>query len=400
MPKTLSRIALVLCCALLLACGGTGTQQATPTAVDAPAPSIIIPLGQPVIIGISAPLSGDQATLGNDIADAAELAIASRGGTLLGHPLKIERMDDHCTDAEKAVDVARQLVEMETLAGVVGPMCTIGAQAANKVYEAAHVVHISPSVTRIDVSGQDEQYFFRTAWRDDTQATVQAGYAANTLKAGKVTLVDDGEPYGKTLADAFARAFGGLGGSIVSRERVERGAIDFSPLARQVKSAAPEAVVFEGLNPEGALLLKALREAGYAGAFIAPDGLLSVRDFVIPGRPATEGAIVTGGALPDEAFVNLFRERFQRMPATAFVLQAYDAVSTLLAAIESTADEAYDGALVINKAALADALRQQHFAGLTGPIEFDEHGDRRGDAPGPYGLVVYRVTGDRFEPVR
>ncbi len=399
MPKTLSRIALVLCCALLLACGGSSTRQATPTAVDTLPPSIIIARGQPVIIGISAPLSGDQATLGNDIADAAELAIASRGGTLLGHPLKIERMDDHCTDAEKAVDVARQLIEMETLAGVVGPMCTIGAQAANRVYEAARIVHISPSVTRIDVSEQGERFFFRTAWRDDAQAAVQAGYAADTLKAGAVTLIDDGEPYGKTLADAFAREFEALGGRIVSRERVERGSVDFLPLARQVQSAAPEAVVFEGLNPEGALLVKALRETGYGGTFIAPDGLLSVRDFVIPGRPATEGAVVTGGAVPDEAFVSRFRERFQRVPATAFVLQAHDAVNSLLAAIESTAEQADDGALVINRAGLADALRQQRYAGLTGTIEFDEHGDRRGDSPGPYGLVVYRVSGERFEPV-
>lgn len=400
MLNTLSRIAVALCAALLLACGGDGTQQATPTAVDAPPPSIVIARGQPLIIGISAPLSGDQAPLGSDIADAAELAIASHGGTLLGHPLKIERMDDHCTDAEKAVDVARELVKKETLAGVVGPMCTVGAQAANKVYEAAHVVHVSPSVTRNDVSLQGERFFFRTAWRDDAQAAVQAGYAATTLKAGAVTLIDDGEPYGKTLADAFAREFEALGGRIVSRERVARGSVDFLPLARQVQSAAPEAVVFEGLNPEGALLVKALREAGYAGAFIAPDGLLSVRDFVIPGRPATEGAVVTGGATADEAFVNLFRERFQRIPATAFVLQAHDAVSILLAAIESTADEADDGALVINRAGLADALRQQRFAGLTGTIEFDEHGDRRGDSPRPFGLVIYHVSGERFEPIR
>lgn len=393
-------IAVTVAAVTVAACGGARGAHPTPTAPPPAPSSIVIPRGQPIVIGVSAALSGDQANLGRDIADAADLAAGDRGGTLKGHPLKVQRLDDGCTNAENAVDVAHSLIKIDTLVGVVGPMCTTGAQAADKVYEAAAVVHISPAATRIDLSTQGERYFFRTAWRDDAQAATQSQFAAGTLKASSAVLVDDGEPYGKTLADAFAAAFAQAGGHIAMRERIDRGTVEFSALAQQVKSASPDAVVFEGLNPEGALLVKALRDAGYAGSFIAPDGLLSVRDFIAPGGAAAEGTIVTGGATPDDAFSGRFKDRFQRMPTTPFVLQSYDAVNVLLEAVASAATEAGDGALVIDRARLADALRAQRFAGLTGPIQFDENGDRRGDTAAELGLAIYRVVNGRFEKVQ
>jgi branched-chain amino acid transport system substrate-binding protein len=400
MTRTTALFAAVCCGALLFACGGSSTRQPTPTVVDAPPTTIVIERGKPLIIGVSAALSGDQMNLGKDLADAAELATADRGGALKGHPLQIERMDDGCTDAEKAVAVARSLIKETALVGVVGPMCTTGAQAADKLYEAAHVVHISPSATRIDLSQQGEQFFFRTSWRDDVQAQAQALYALGILYLDSATLIDDGEPYGKTLADAFSASYEKGGGKVLSRERIDRGAVDFTSLARQIKSANPRAVVFEGLNPEGVLIAKALHDADYGGTFIAPDGVLSARDFLVSGGPATEGAVVTGGATPDEAFVKRFQDRFQRAPGTPFVLQAHDAVSSLLAAIDSVAVDGSDGALVMDRARLAEALRAHNFAGLTGSIQFDENGDRRGDTPASLGVAIYRVVNGRFEPVR
>jgi branched-chain amino acid transport system substrate-binding protein len=337
---------------------------------------------------------------GSDIADGADLALADHGGSLRDHPLKILRMDDGCSDAEKSVAVAAAFSSTPGLTGVVGPMCTTGAQAADAVYEAARIAHILPAATRTDLSRQGEAYFFRTAWRDDAQASVQAAYAINNLRLNSAVLIDDGDPYGKALADAFTTSFAAAGGRILSRERIERGATDFSPVARQVTSSDPSLVVFEGLNPEGTLTLKALREAGYAGTFIAGDGVLNARDFLVAGGTATEGAILTGGAAPDSGFVARFRGRFQRNPITPFVLQSHDAASALLSAIDAVAIERSDGTLVIDRVKLADKLRGQQFAGLTGSIQFDEHGDRRGDTPSEAGVTIYRVANGRFEVIR
>lgn len=399
MGRTTASRWTLLAFAILAACGGgTSTKQATPTAAPEPSAAIEIPKGQPLKIGVSAALSGDQQSLGADLADAVELATKDRNSTLKGHPLRVIRMDDRCNDAEQAVAVGRSLTADQGMAGVIGPMCTTGAQAANSVYEAAHLVHILPAATRADLSQQGERFLFRTAWLDGAQAQAQAAYAATSLHAATAVVVDDAEPYGRTLADGFTAAFEATGGTVGFRERIQRGDKDFSALARKVKSTNPDVVAFEGLNPEGALVVQALRKGEYRGAFVAPDGVLSARDFIGADKSsAAEGAIVTGGPTPDDAFVAKFREAFKRAPGTPFVLQAHDAATALLKAIESVATERADGTLVIDREQLAATLRAQGLDGLTGTIRFDERGDRSGATAQEAGLVVYVVKNGRFE---
>ena len=358
-----------------------------------------MPAGKPLIIGVSVALSGDQQGIGKDIADAVELAIADHGGALQGHPVSAARQDDGCTDAEKAVAVARGFIAESSLAGVIGPMCTTGAQAADPLYEAAQIVHISPSATRAELSQEGEQYFFRLAWRDDLQADMQARYARSGVNAADAYVIDDTEPYGKALADAFAERFAALGGAVAAHERITRGTVDFTALSKRVVAAAPGIVVFEGLNPEAALLVKQLRTDKFAGAFMAGDGVFSQRDFVDAAGGAADGALVSGGPQPDPTFIQRFQDRYQRPPGTAFVLEAYDAVSVLLGALESSATVAPGGSLHIDRARLGQTLRAKKALGLTGAISFDANGDRTGATPAEVGLVLYRVVNGRFEPV-
>ena len=389
-----------LCASILLAGCGGADPPAAPTATTATRnETIIVPAGKPLAIGLSAALSGEQMNLGIDLVAAAELAVGRFGGSVLGHAIELTPRDDGCTDPEKAVDVAALFIADASLAGVIGPMCTLGAQAANTRYEAAGVIHISPSATRIDLSEQDEQFFFRTVWRDDVQAGVQATYAREQLAAATAIVLGDGEPYGNALAKEFAAQFESAGGRVISELRIERGTADLTPLARQIVEANPDVVVFEGLNPEGALLVKALREVEYDGYFIGPDGLLSARDFLITAGAAAEGAILTGGASPDAEFVAVYQALYERPPTTPFVLQAHDAVTALLKAVETAATVDADGSLRIDRATLATTLREQRFAGLTGSITFDEKGDRRGETPSELGIVVYRVENGAFRAV-
>ena len=280
---------------------------------------------------------------------------------------------------------------------MIGPGCTTGAQAADSLYEEADIVHISPTVTRSELSAQQERFFFRTAWRDDMQSRIQATYSRETVNASTAAIVDDGEPYGKSLADAFVSEFETMGGQIVSHERAERANVDLTSLAGRLASANPDVIVFEGLNPEAALLLKELNKASFQGTFIAPDAALNVRDFVMNAGDAANGAIVSAGPVPDDAFNNRFRDRTQRVPATAFVLQTYDAVTLLLRAVDSVASTETDGSLVIDRGALADAIRSRAYSGLTGTIRFDANGDRSGESPEELGLKLYRVVAGRFQ---
>ena len=400
MPRISGAAAVLLAACVIVGCGSeSNAVRPAQTATAEPLQAITIENGAPLIIGVSVALSGDQMNLGHDIADAATMAVTEFGAVIGGHLVAVEAADDGCTDAERAVGIARDFTQEEVLAGVIGPMCTTGAQAANKVYEAAGIIHISPSATRVDLSSQGEQYFFRTAWRDDLQARAQAEFAREGLSVDSAVVVDDGEPYGKALADAFSEAFESRGGSVMSRERIARGTRDFGSLARELKAMAPDMVVFEGLNPEGALIARALTAETYAGAFMGPDGLLNARDFIGGIGSAAEGAIVSGGAAPDDSFNLRFFAQFQREATTPFVLQTHDAVTALLRAVDAVAVRNGDGSLTIDRLQLADEMRSQRLDGLTGAIDFDERGDRGGATASDVGVVIYRVEGGRFVPV-
>ena len=391
----------LLLVAIICACGGDSDGAPTPEPALELEP-LTIGTTDDIIIGVSAALSGSQAAIGQDLADAVDMAIEEFGGSVAGHAVRSARADDGCNDAEMAADAAERLVDTVGLVGVVGPMCTTGAQAANDIYETAGVVHITPSATRDSLSAGDGSsapgFFFRTVWRDERQAHVQSAYAAGDLDASSAVVIDDGDPYGKTLADAFIPAFEEAGGTVLSRERIERGTTNFDTIARQILTGDPDLIVFQGLDPEGALLLRDLREAGFRGDFMGPDSLFNAQDFIATSGQAAEGAILTAGPVADSAFLDRFNARFGRIPATAFVLQAYDATRAILDTVQAQTEGA-SGDLQLDRAQFAATLRQRSEVGLTGPITVDGRGDRAGTSPREAGLAIYRVTNSAFEQV-
>jgi ABC-type branched-subunit amino acid transport system substrate-binding protein len=80
-----------------------------------------------------------------------------------------------------------------------------------------------------------------------------------------------------------------------------------------------------------------------------------------------------------QAFYTRYEEQYEPLPAEIRPLMAYtyDAVQVLLDAIENAAIIHEDGGISMMRPVLAEAVRDtQGFSGLTGPIAFDENGDR------------------------
>jgi ABC-type branched-subunit amino acid transport system substrate-binding protein len=81
------------------------------------------------------------------------------------------------------------------------------------------------------------------------------------------------------------------------------------------------------------------------------------------------------------------------------VLQAYDATRLLVESLEAMVEGEPPGDVAINRGSLSDAVRGSVLLGLTGPISFDEQGERVGDSAEELGLAIYRVNGEQFEVV-
>jgi branched-chain amino acid transport system substrate-binding protein len=405
----ISLLALALVAA---ACGGDEEDAGVSTAEPierSPRTPIVIPADEPITIGVSAALSGPDDALGIDSRDAVVVGVErwkeENGEQIGGHDIEIHAEDDGCSDADITSIAAGHLLrgedghrQMPGLVGIIGPMCSAGAAAVIPQYEMAGIVMISGSTTATDLTlaQPSPNFFFRTAYTNASEGALQARYVIGQLDASTAYVIDDGEAYGTDLANAAQAALVSRGRA-VTRASVGRGDIDFSDLAVQVSADSPDVVIFEGFNPEGALLYRQLRDAGYDGPFVSGDGVASVSDFIEPLGEQAEGVVFTGcsAELPDE-FVADYVDIIGHPPAAPFPGQYADAATILLDALAAVAVEQDDGSLVVDPMELRDAVsKPELLAGLSGAIAFDENGDRIGQGA-DIGLVMCKVEGGQL----
>lgn len=351
-----------------------------------PETAIVIPAGEPLIIGISTALTGGPVgDRGAEYRDAAIVAVErwkeANGELIGGHEIDIQAEDDGCSAPGVTSIAAERLMSSAGLVGVIGPQCSGGVVAVIEDYAAAGVVMISGSATTTSLTeGQPEgDFFFRTAYRNDLEGTLIGLFAALNEELGieSTVVVDNSETYGVDLATSTAQISEDFG-LTVDRVSIVEGTVDFGPAVTEILSTDPDFVAFAGFNPEAALLYRQLRDAGFQGIFGAGDGAASVTGFVEPvGVAEAEGVLFSGCTLHlPEQFLNEFEALHGYTPAASFPAQYADAATILLNAVAAVAEEQADGSLVIEPRELRDAVRGAATSGISGSFGFDENGDR------------------------
>ena len=404
-------LAVVVAVVVVVATSG-GDDEAESVIGDidrSPDTPIVVPAGEPIIIGVSRPLSGPTEIFGIEFTEAAAVGVelwkTKTGDTLLlGHEIEVHAEDDGCFEAEITASAAGHLLygrddhqPLPGLVGVIGPTCSDGASRVIPVYAQAGIVMISGSATRSDLTtGQTSpEFFFRTAYSNSQEGALQARYVIGELAAATAYVIDSGERYGIDLANSLQARLRG-GGVKVTREAIAGGDVDFSELAGRIASDDPDVVVFAGFNPEGTLLYRQLRDAEYGGTFLGGDGLVSVSDFIEPLGELAEGAVFAGCSLTlPEEFLSEYVSIVGSEPETAFPAQLVDAVTVLLDAVAQVAEEQADGSLLIDPLELRAAVAAVELGGVSGAVAFDENGDRVGEGA-EVGLQMCRVEGGRF----
>ena len=378
-----------------------------------PETPIVIRAGEPIVIGVSAALSGDDAELGISARDAAVVGVerwkAANGEQIGGHDIEIHAEDDGCSDVGITVVAAGHLLrgegghrQLPGLVGVIGPMCSAGALAVMQEYASAGIVMISGSATRTDLTltQPEPKFFFRTTYTNAGEGALQARYIfARLSDVMTAYVIDDSEAYGQDLADA-AQAELEDSGRTVTRESIERGTVDFSALADRIAAENPDIVIFEGFNPEAALFYRQLRDAGYSGPFMSDDGAASVSQFIEPVGDQAEGVLFAGclKELPEDFLADYTDIIGGEAPTVPFVAQYADAATILLDAVAEVAVEQEDGSLEIDPLELRDAVSAPKLlAGISGAIAFDQNGDRVGQGSA---LVMCAVEGGKLINIR
>jgi branched-chain amino acid transport system substrate-binding protein len=329
-------------------------------------------------IAVQAPLSGEQAALGEHIKLGAQLAVEEsvKAFKALGYDLELVPQDDQAKP-EVGVANARNMVADPEVLVIVGHFNSGVALPSSEVYKDAMLAMISPANTATEITDRGYPNVNRVCGRDDVQGPVGARFAAQELKAKSVYIIHDKTLYGQGVADNFRNEAKKLGITVLGFEGTEERA-NFSPMINPLKAKNPALVYFGGIYHQGGLLLKQLREKGVSAKFMGPDGLDSAEMAKIAGNSVV-GSYYTSVAGPPDAypetaaFAKKYKQRFGK-DVEAFGLYGYDATLVGIKAMEQWLKG--NPGKKPSRADVSLAVRKiKGFKGVTGPIEFDGKGD-------------------------
>ncbi len=329
-------------------------------------------------VAVQAPLSGEQAALGEHVKLGAQLAVeeATKSFKALGFDLVFVPYDDQAKP-EVGVANARNIVADPDVLVLVGHFNSGVALPASEVYKDAMLAMISPANTATEITDRGYPNVNRVCGRDDVQGPVGARFAAQDLKLKSVYIIHDKTLYGQGVADNFRNEANKLGMKVLGYDGTEERA-NFAPMINPMKAKNPDLVYFGGIYHQGGLLLKQMREKGVKAAFMGPDGLDSSEMVKITGAQVVGSYYTTVAGPPDSypetaAFAKKFKQRFGK-EVESFGMYGYDAARVGLKAIEQAIQA--DGGKKPSRAEVSAAVRKlKNFKGLTGSITFDNKGD-------------------------
>jgi branched-chain amino acid transport system substrate-binding protein len=245
-----------------------------------------------ITVATAGPITGQLAALGEQYKRGAEMAVKdiNAAGGVNGEKLVLEIGDDAC-DPKQAVAVANQLTS-KGVKFVAGHLCSGSSIPASKVYEEEGTLQITPASTNPKFTDEGGWNVARVCGRDDAQGLVAGNFLAKNFAGKKVAIVDDKSAYGKGLADATNAAMKAAGLEAAMAESINPGEKDYSALVSKMKDAGIDAIYFGGYHPEGALILKQMREQGSKAQMLSGDSMNNVEFWTIAGE-AAEGMIFT-----------------------------------------------------------------------------------------------------------
>jgi branched-chain amino acid transport system substrate-binding protein len=378
-------LAILLVTSMALTACGAGAGAAPDVCKSDAGGCAVISAGQTIKIGMGAPMTGDNAAFGQDISQAAKIAV-SDAGKFQGFAFELNAQDDGGT-AEGGAAVANKLVADPTIVAIEGHIFSGATKAAIPIYEAANIPMMSPSATNPALTESGSKVFNRDVFTDAAQGKFAAAYLYKNLNVKNLAIMHDGQAYGQGLAQVVKDQFTGLGGTVVAFNAITPGQSDYSAALADIASKKPEALFFGGYTAEGVILVNEMKQAGLTGVtFFGDDGTFG-QDFLDRTGANGEGAYSTS-LIPldtpakvkfDSAYLAAYGQPAGKLSPYSWT--AYDAAAVLIKAIEGVAVLS-GGKLYIPRAALVAAVRgTKDYKGLSGTITCDATGECSASGP-------------------
>src|SRR3984893_6442343 len=324
-----------------------------------------------VKLAVAGPVTGANAAFGAQLTQGVQQAVEdiNKAGGILGQKVEVEIGDD-VSDPKQGVSVANKFVG-DGIKFVVGHFNSGVTMPASDVYAENGVLFITPSATNPKITDRKLWDAFRTCGRDDQQGMLWAELARDKLKGKKIAAIHDKTTYGKGLADAALDNMHKFGVKEVLYEGVNTGEKDYSAIVSKVKESGADYIMWGGLQTEGGLIVRQMRDQGMKTVMVSGVGITS-DEFSQIGGPGGEGTLMSFGPDPrkNPSAKDIVAEfKAKNFDPEAYTLYAYAAVQIMKQAAEK--------AKSLDPKKVAEAMHSgMTFNTVIGPIAYDKKGDR------------------------
>lgn len=254
--------AFVHAAALALSCASVLLLSTSAGAAD---PGIT---AQKILIGQSAPLSGNNKDLGNEIRLGALAAFtqANKAGGVGGRQIELTTLDD-VNDIAKAAANTDALIKQNQVFALYGYASATLGRKPLEIAAAEGVPFLFPFTGARVMRGYNKSLF-----------NLRAGYAEEAAKIidhfKTVGITSFGILYhedavGKENLEVVQKGLEAGGGKVVATAGVSRKGGDAAPKAPAMVKADPQAIIVTGLYGPSSEFIKAAKAAGYGAPIIA-----------------------------------------------------------------------------------------------------------------------------------
>ena len=344
-----------------------------------------------VRIGLMCPLTGKWASEGQDMRQIVTLLVddVNKAGGINGDTIDLI-VEDDAGDPRTAALAAQKLASAGVIA-VIGTYGSAVTEASQNILDESEIVQIATGSTNIRLTEKGMKSFFRTCPRDDEQARV-AAKVITSKGYKKVAILHDNSSYAKGLADETLKELKKTDTNVVFFNALTPSERDYTAILTKLKASEPDLIFYTGYYNDAGTLLRQKKEMNWDVDMLGGDATNNTDLVKIAGKTAAAGFLfISPPAAGDfdspeaRTFFARYQKEFNSLPSSVWSVLAGDAFTSIADALKKAGKN--------DAESLTEALKksaEEPVPGLTGPLAFDEKGDRIGDL---YRLYVVAPDG-------
>lgn len=314
-------------------------------------------------IGLSVPLTGDLAFIGEADKNAAMIAmeeIAAQADLKNKYEIVIE---DDGFDAQKGASSANKLINVDKVQALISIGSTVGNVFAT-IAETNKIPHIGMAS---DANVAKGEYNFINWTRPQEEATAMVA-EMKKRSLTKVAIIGVNQQGFQAINADFKEKAKAAGLTIVGDETFNPGQTDFRTLISKIQKTNPEIYLLGAFDPEIGIIVKQMKDLKIKTP------ITSIESFGLSAdQKPFEGNWYIDATEPTGAFNSRYEEKYGKAPGPA-AANTYDAIHLLVRAFESASST--------NGVDVATALNSiQNYSGALGTL-----------TPGPDGAFISQAS--------